>query len=93
MIGGASGTKTLAGATTVNSNLTVYVGVTFDVTSSGDYSVCVGGSLENNGTFSAREGTVTFNGADDQIFTSGSSYYYNIILNNKKNSTLRGISL
>jgi hypothetical protein len=82
VIGGSSGTKTLAGATTVNSNLTVNVGVTFDVTSSGDYSVSVGGSLENNGTFSAREGTVTFNGADDQIFTSGSSSYYNIILNN-----------
>ena len=82
VIGGSSGTKTLAGAITVNSNLTVSVGVTFDVTSSGDYSVSVAGSLENNGTFSAREGTVTFNGSDDQIFTPGSSSYYNIILNN-----------
>ncbi|SVB40208.1 uncharacterized protein METZ01_LOCUS193062, partial [marine metagenome] len=90
VMGGSSGTKTLKGldhdpllpvAITVNSDLTVNVDVTFDVSGS-DYAVNVGGALENNGTFSAREGTVIFNGSDNQIFTPGSSSYYDITLNN-----------
>jgi hypothetical protein len=80
--GGGSGTKTLGGAVTVDNDLVIDAGVTFDVFSSENYSVSVGSVLENNGTFSAQEGTITFNGSYSQVFTPGSSTYYNITLNN-----------
>jgi hypothetical protein len=67
---------------TVDNGLVIDAGVTFDVSGSENYSVSIEGALENNGTFSAQEGTVTFNGSDNQVFIPGSSSYYNITLNN-----------
>jgi len=90
--GNSSGTKTLGGTVTVANDLVINAGVTIDVSSSDDYSISVGGALENNGTFSAREGTVIFNGSDNQIFTPGSSSYYNITLNNAGDDKLLTIA-
>ncbi len=72
----AAETFVLAGITTVNGNLTITAG-TLDVVS---YALTVGGNLSNSGTFMAREGTVTFNGAVDttQTLNSGSSAFYNL---------------
>jgi hypothetical protein len=90
--GNSSGTKTLGGALIVANNLVINAGVTVDVSSSNDYSISVGGALENNGTFSAQDGMVTFNGSDNQIFTPGSSSYYNITLNNAGDDKLLTIA-
>ena len=90
--GNSSGTKTLGGTVTVANDLVINAGVTIDVSSSDDYSISVGGALENNGTFSAQDGMVTFNGSDNQIFTPGSSSYYNITLNNAGDDKLLTIA-
>jgi hypothetical protein len=79
---GGGGTKTLVGAVTVANDLVINDGVTVDVSSSDDYSISVGGALENNGTFSAQDGTIIFNGSDDQEFTTGGNSFHNITLNN-----------
>jgi hypothetical protein len=90
--GGGSGIKTLGGAVAVGNDLVINAGVTVDVSSSDNYSINVGGALENNGTFSAQDGMVTFNGSDNQIFTPGSSSYYNITLNNAGDDKLLTIA-
>lgn len=72
-----SGTKTLAGTTNVNSNLTVGSGTTLDVTTN-NYALNIGGDFTNNGTFTTRLGTVTLNGSGTQSFNV--SNFYNLTL-------------
>ncbi len=66
-------TFSLAGATTVNGNLTTTVGSTLDATTN-NYGLTVQGNWVNNGTFNARAGTVTLNGANQLL--AGSTTFY-----------------
>jgi subtilisin family serine protease len=74
------GTITLAADLTVNGNLTIGSGTTLDVSTS-HLALNVGGSWVNNGTFTARSGTVTMNGSNVQQM-SGATTFYNLTLNN-----------
>lgn len=84
-VNNASETFDLAGTTTVAA-LTITQG-TLDVTAS-NYALNISGNFTNNGTFTARSGTVTLNGAAQQTlsgsggFTSGSALYNLTITNN-----------
>lgn len=59
-------------------NLTITAG-TLDTVSSSNFPITVGGNWSNSGTFTARNGTVTFNGAAQQTLsgtmTSASAFY------------------
>jgi hypothetical protein len=74
----AGGTWMPQDALTVNGNFTIAAG-TFDVseTNCGDEScdITLAGDWSNSGTFTARTGTVTFNGTDQAI--NGSTTFYN----------------
>lgn len=75
-------TKSLANATTVNGNLLISSGVTLDATSS-NRALTVGGDFTNNGSFNARSGTVTLNGAAAQtVGGSTATGFYRLIVNN-----------
>ncbi|GEM_PF-2628266 len=64
------GTAKLAGDLNVDGNLTIVSGATLDVSTS-NYGVAVGGNWVNNGTFTERSGTVTFDGTGTQTLDSG----------------------
>jgi CBS domain-containing protein len=68
-----AGTKTLGGATTVNGNIDISAG-TLDASAS-NYALSVKGNWTNNGTFTPRAGTVTFNGAGAQTINSANTWY------------------
>jgi hypothetical protein len=55
-------TKTAGNALTVAGDVTVNANATFDVSAT-NYALSVGGNWTNNGAFTARNGTVTFNAA------------------------------
>lgn len=76
-----SGTKSLAGNIEVTGNLTISSS-TLDAVSGGDYDLTIGGNYSNSSTFTARAGTVTFNGSGSQEITSGSSSFYDVVFNN-----------
>jgi len=69
-----SGTKTLGSAITTNGNL--IINSTLDISSS-NFGVTVKGNWTNNGTFTAQNGTVTFNGAAAQTIggTTTTNFY------------------
>lgn len=71
-----SGTKTLGSALTVGGNLTINSSVTLDV-STNSYGISVAGNWVNNGTFTRRTGTVTFNGTTS-ISGSGAFTFFNV---------------
>jgi hypothetical protein len=75
--GGSSRVKTLAGNIIVSNNLSISASTEFDVSAT-PYSVSVGGSWTNSGTFTPRTGTVTYNKAGDQ--TIGPTTYYNLTI-------------
>lgn len=74
-------TKTLAEAVTANGNLTI--NSTFDVSAS-NFNVNVKGNWVNNGAFTPRSGTVTFNGTAAQTIggTTATNSFHNITQNN-----------
>jgi hypothetical protein len=74
-------TKSLSGTTTVTGNLNIVSQTTLDVTAS-NYALSVGGNWSNAGTFTARNGTVTFNGNASQSITPNTSNFYNVVFNN-----------
>lgn len=76
-----TGTKSLAGNMVVTGNLTISSS-TLDVVDGSNYSLSIGGNYNNASTFTARNGTVTFNGTGAQAITSGSSSFYNVVFNN-----------
>jgi len=83
-----SGAKTLAGATTVNGNLTIGVGTTLDVSTS-NYNIIVKGNWTNNGTFTARSSAVTLGGLVAQaIGGSATTSFFNLTVNNVNGVTL-----
>ena len=69
----------VAGITVIN--LTINIGASLDVSSGNNYSVSLTGNWANNGTFTARAGTVTFSGTAAQTIT-GRTTVYNITVNN-----------
>nr|MBC8492866.1 SBBP repeat-containing protein [Chloroflexota bacterium] len=75
----ASGvTLNLLGATTLNGNLTIGSGTTFNATS-GTFSLT--GNFTNSGTFNANSGTVTFNGTTN---LSGNTTFKAVTINSGK---------
>ncbi len=60
-----TGTKTLSGNIVVLGTVNILTGNTFDASAS-NYSISVAGDWINNGTFTPRTGTVTFNGTSAQ---------------------------
>lgn len=83
-----TGTKTLGGAITTNGNLTIGSSTILDVTTN-NHAVNVRQNWVNNGSFLARNGTVTFNGTALQTI-GGSSIadFRNITLNNSAGASL-----
>jgi hypothetical protein len=71
---GGTATKELAGAVVVERDLNIEAGVTLDVTGT-DYALSIKRTFTNAGTFTARDGTVTFNGTDHQDLTSNASTF------------------
>jgi hypothetical protein len=73
--GGASSAKSLAGAITVNNDLTIDASTALDVGDGSNYGILLGGDWSDSGTFTARQGTVTLNGANQSI---GAGTFYNL---------------
>ncbi|MGP8217178.1 MAG: hypothetical protein ACLQQ4_16530 [Bacteroidia bacterium] len=80
---GGNGTLSLPASTIVSNNLTIQAGV-LDVTTN-NYGLTVGGNWSNSdgtGAFTARNGTVTFDGTSNQsIGGSSSTTFYNLTIN------------
>ncbi len=81
-LSGGAVTKTLAGAITINGNLSIGSNVTLDVDAAQSYSLTVKGNFVNSGTYQPRTGTVTFNGTSDQAITSNGSSFYTVVFDN-----------
>jgi hypothetical protein len=76
-----SGLKTLQGAITVNSNLTIGLGTTLNA--SGSFAINNSGNWTNNGAFTPGSGTVTFNGSVNQLVSgANATTFSNLVLNN-----------
>lgn len=92
-----SGIKTLSGAVTVNGNLTIGSSTTLDVSAS-NYNINISGNWTNNGTFTAQNGTTSFNGTSQQsIGGTASTVFKNLTVNNSsgvvftKSQTVGGV--
>ena len=72
-LNGTGGAWTLADALDVNNNLTITNG-TLDVSTS-NYGITLAGNFANSGTFTARSGTVTFDGSGTSIISGSTSFY------------------
>ena len=83
---GASGTRTrtLDGDVTVVGDVTIGVSTTLDVSAS-NYALSVGGDWANNGTFTARSGTVTFDGTAQAL--GAATTFYNLTLSGSGTKT------
>ncbi len=79
-------TITLGGNKAVTGPVTITAG-TLDVSAS-NYGISLTGTWTNNGTFNARNGTVTFNGSSAQTNAGSSAAFYNLTLNNTAGLTL-----
>lgn len=81
--GAGSVTKTLNANTVIRGNLTIDANNVMDVSGS-NYSVTIGGSWSNSGTFNEQNGSVTFNGSTVQNIDAGGNTetYYNLTFNN-----------
>lgn len=79
--GGGSNTVTLGAAVTMTGNLTISSGV-LDVSAS-NFAINIRGNWTNDGTFTQRSGTVTFNGTAAQtIGGANSTTFNNLTINN-----------
>lgn len=71
-------------AVDVNNNFTITAG-TYDTVSGSNYALTIGGNYSNSGTFTAQQGTVTFDATDSgntvQGTLSGGSSFYNLTFN------------
>jgi hypothetical protein len=85
-------TKTLAGAIVVANDLTIDATVTADVSGS-HYSINVGGDFTNNGTFTAQNGTVTFDGGAAQVIAgSVDPAFYALTVDNSSTGVSLGLN-
>lgn len=74
---GVNRVKTLTGNTIVRNDLTIGVDNELDAANGSDYSIEIRGDWTNNGSFTPRNGTVTFNGnANQQITSNGTTETY-----------------
>ncbi len=71
-----SGTKSSGAATTVAGTLTIGSGTTLDITTGND-AWSVAGDWTNNGSFTARSGTITLNGAGAQAIGGSAGTTFN----------------
>jgi hypothetical protein len=71
----------------VERDLNIEAGVTLDVTGT-DYALSIKRTFTNAGTFTARDGTVTFNGTDHQDLTSNASAFNNLAFAGAAGKTL-----
>lgn len=72
----------------IDNNLVITSG-TWDTKSGSNYALTVGGGITNNGTFTARSGTVTLNGGSAQeISGSVDPNFYNLTLNNASGASI-----
>ncbi len=81
----AAATITLGGVTTISGNLTINAGTTLDTKAANSYALNLNGSFTNNGTFTARAGTVTLGGTNTQSLSgtmTGGSAFYNLTITN-----------
>jgi len=78
LVTSGSGTKTLAGAIAISTNLTIGTGTTLAM---GANAVSVGGNFANSGAFSST-GTVTFNGTAAQTIAGGASSFSSVTIAN-----------
>lgn len=87
LVTSGTGTKTLLGAITVRGALTIGSSTTLDVSAS-NFALNVGGNWTNNGSFTQRSGTVTFNGtpAAQTIGGSNSTSFSGLTINNSGGS-------
>lgn len=76
---GTSGTKSLGSNLTINGNLSINTNNTLDVSSS-NYLITILGNWSNNGTFTPRNSTVSFNGTTQSITKSTGETFYNLTL-------------
>ncbi|HRG58860.1 MAG TPA: PKD domain-containing protein [Bacteroidia bacterium] len=85
-----SATKRLVGATVVNGDLSIGIGTTFDVRTSGvDYQLNLGGNWTNLGSFTERLGLVVFDGTGAQLITNASlETFYDLQFSNSGTKTL-----
>ncbi len=65
----------------VDGSLTIEENSTLDV-SANNYAINIGGDWSNSGTFTARSGTVTFNGSTTQTIKTNNSSFNNVTLSN-----------
>lgn len=78
-----TGTKTLGENLSMNGNLTISTGITLDVSNGDNYSINIGGNWSNSGgTFTGRNGTVTFDGTGTQSISTNGDNFYNLTFNN-----------
>ncbi len=86
--GNSASSVTLSGNAVVTNNFTITQGI-FDATAS-NYNLTVGGNFANSGTFTARSGTVTFNGSSQQTVSgtlTGTSAFYNLTITNNSGAS------
>ncbi len=92
----ASDTFDLAGATTINNNLTITTG-TLDAVSGQNRNLTIGGNYSNSGTFTARNDTVTFTATDTGNTLAGTlggtSAFYDLIFSGTNGEWTPGAAL
>ncbi len=71
-------TATLGGMIVANGDITISNGI-LDVSSGNNYGIIIKGSWLNTGSFTPRNGTVTFNGLSDQ-YIIGDTDWYNLVI-------------
>jgi hypothetical protein len=75
-------TYTIQDAMDINGDLKINPGNILDAKSGGNYHITIGGNWTNQGSFTARSGTVTFDGIAGQNIISGISAYNDIVVTN-----------
>ena len=68
-------TYSLLGDTVFTGSLTISANATLDTTLANSYRLTVGGDWANSGTFTARSGTVTFDGAGSSTLSGSNTFY------------------
>ena len=72
----------------IDHDLLITAGI-WDVKSGSNYALTVGGGITNNGTFTARSGTVTLNGGSTQVISGSTDpNFYNLTLNNTSGASI-----
>ena len=74
--GSGTTTKTAGNALTVKGNLTIGTYTTFDTGNGLNYAVTVSGNWSNSGTFTPRNGIITFDSSSTRTLASGGSSFY-----------------